>query len=128
MNDIQRAIEILERNKPTSDPRLCGKELCNACDVAISAMQELQQYRQIGTLGQCDGYKNHSQHISKLHSCNDCGRRRDCKIAPQLGDYCRINCYFWETKTVERPKVERIIIDDVSGKRAVEIVKAGETG
>ena len=36
--------------------------------------------------------------------------------------------YKEETKTVERPKVERIIIDDVSGKRAVEIVKAGEAG
>lgn len=36
--------------------------------------------------------------------------------------------YREETKTVERPKVERIIIDDVSGKRAVEIVKAGEAG
>lgn len=48
MDDIQRAIEILKINKPTSDPRLCGKELCNACDTAISAMQELQQYRATG--------------------------------------------------------------------------------
>lgn len=48
MDDIQRAIEILRKNKPTSDPRLCGKELCNACDVAMSAMRELQQYRATG--------------------------------------------------------------------------------
>lgn len=53
MDDIQRAIEILKTNKPTSDPRLCGKELCDACDVAISAMRELQRYRQIGTPEEC---------------------------------------------------------------------------
>lgn len=41
--DYQEAIGILRRNKPTSDPRRCGKELCEACDVAISAMQELQK-------------------------------------------------------------------------------------
>lgn len=67
-----------------------------AITAAISALRELQQYRQIGTLRQCDGYKNHSQRISKMCNCNDCGRRRDCKIAPRLGDDCRINCYFWE--------------------------------
>lgn len=51
MDDIRRAIEILNRNKPTSDPRLCGKELCSACDVAISAMQELQKYRELEEQG-----------------------------------------------------------------------------
>lgn len=40
--DYQEAIDILKKNKPISDPRRCGKELCTACDVAISAMQELQ--------------------------------------------------------------------------------------
>lgn len=46
----QEAIEVLKRNKPTSDQRLCGKQLCTACDVAISAMQELEEYKQLGTL------------------------------------------------------------------------------
>lgn len=36
----KEAIEILKRNKPTSDPRLCGKELCTACDVAIEALEK----------------------------------------------------------------------------------------
>lgn len=43
--DYQEAIEILKKNKPTSDPRRCGKELCTACDVAISSMQELKMYK-----------------------------------------------------------------------------------
>ena len=48
--DYQEAIGILKMNKPVSDPRRCGKELCTACDVAISAMQELQEWHMLGTL------------------------------------------------------------------------------
>ena len=36
----KEAIEILKRNKPTSDPRRCGTELCEAVDMAIAALQE----------------------------------------------------------------------------------------
>ena len=36
----KEAIEILKRNKPTSDPRRCGTELCEAVDMAIEALQE----------------------------------------------------------------------------------------
>ena len=36
----KEAIEILKSNKPTSDPRECGKELCTAVDMAIEALQE----------------------------------------------------------------------------------------
>ena len=38
--DRKEAIEILKRNKPTSDPRRCGTELCEAVDIAIAALQE----------------------------------------------------------------------------------------
>lgn len=38
----KEAIEILKRNKPTSDPRRCGIELCEAVDMAIEALQEPQ--------------------------------------------------------------------------------------
>ena len=36
----KEAIEILKRNKPTSDPRRCGTELCEAVDMAIEALKE----------------------------------------------------------------------------------------
>lgn len=36
--DYKEAIEILKKNKPTSDSRRCGKELRTACDVAISGL------------------------------------------------------------------------------------------
>ena len=34
------AIEILRKNRPTSDPRPCGVELCDAVDMAISALRQ----------------------------------------------------------------------------------------
>lgn len=36
----EEAIEILRKNRPTSDPRLCGMELCDAVDMAIDALRE----------------------------------------------------------------------------------------
>ena len=36
----EKAIEILRRNRPTSDPRPCGMELCDAVDMAISALRQ----------------------------------------------------------------------------------------
>lgn len=44
--DYKEAIKVLKNNKPKSDLRQCGKELCTACDVAVSAMQELQMYKE----------------------------------------------------------------------------------
>ena len=34
------AIEILRKNRPTSDTRPCGMELCDAVDMAISALRQ----------------------------------------------------------------------------------------
>ena len=34
------AIEILRKNRPTSDTRPCGMELCDALDMAISALRQ----------------------------------------------------------------------------------------
>ena len=38
--DRKEVIEVLKKNKPTSDPRRCGIELCEAVDMAIKALQE----------------------------------------------------------------------------------------
>lgn len=57
---------------------------------------ELDKYHAIGTLEECRGYKIHSKNIRRLNSCNDCGRRRDCKMIPRTGEFCRINCFYWE--------------------------------
>lgn len=36
----EEAIEILRKNRPTSDQRPCGVELCDAVDMAISALRK----------------------------------------------------------------------------------------
>ena len=36
----EEAIEILRKNRPTSDQRPCGVELCDAVDMAISALRQ----------------------------------------------------------------------------------------
>lgn len=48
----------------------------------------------------CDncGFKVHSEAISKLVSCNNCGKTHDCSIRPEYGQYCRINCAEWEER------------------------------
>ena len=47
---IEEAIEILRKNRLTSDPRPCGLELCDAVDMAISA---LRQQEQLDKVSQC---------------------------------------------------------------------------
>ena len=41
------AIEILRKNRPTSDPRPCGMELCDAVDMAISALRQEDHFREV---------------------------------------------------------------------------------
>lgn len=36
--------------------------------------------------------KQHSEEISKLPDCHDCGKRGRCEYEPQLGEWVRINC------------------------------------
>ena len=41
--DRKEAIEVLKKNKPTSDPRRCGIELCEAVDMAIETLRESER-------------------------------------------------------------------------------------
>lgn len=100
MDEIQKAIEALRlegRLEITGRPKRVA-EFFGGLEVATSAMQELQQYRQIGTVEECQGYKKHSKAISRLNNCNDCGRSIRCQIAPRPGEYCRINCAWWRAQ------------------------------
>lgn len=76
--DYQETIGILKRNKPTSDPRLCGKELCAAGDVAISAMQELQIYK-----------NNEKRNLSRTDRIMDeCAYRHENGNCLKVGGFC----------------------------------------
>ena len=107
MDDIQRAIDYFERKLQQGTSK-CRR---NHYETAVSAMQELQQYHQIETIEECReavkrqqeckncGYKIYSERASKLHDCNDCGRKNNCLIRPGYGKYCRINYYYWIKET-----------------------------
>lgn len=50
------------------------------------------------------GYKIHSDRISSLPSCNDCGARKTCRHAPSIGCGVRINCLLWTPESKEDTK------------------------
>lgn len=93
--------ELQEYHKTGLSPKQVADTICE-----LSATKRvLGHYQQLGTLEevreavekQCEhcGYKIHSDNVSKLNSCNDCGMKTVCKKRPDYGDYCRINCYDW---------------------------------
>ena len=43
----EEAIEIMRKNRPTSDPRPCGVELCDAVGMAISALRRQDHFREV---------------------------------------------------------------------------------
>ena len=43
----EEAIEILRKNRPTSDTRPCGLELCDAVDMALSALRQQDHFREV---------------------------------------------------------------------------------
>lgn len=47
------------------------------------------------------GYKVHSEGVSKLPDCNDCGKAKTCEYKPRLGAYTRINCPLWEKEAAK---------------------------
>ena len=85
-------------------------ECANQHNQLAEWLEELQKYKQLGTLEEvreamewqheCKdcGYKNHSDRISELNSCNDCGLVNICEKRPEYGQYCRINCYDWRCR------------------------------
>ena len=108
--NYQEAIEILKKNKPTSDPRRCGKELCTACDVAISAMQELQEWHMLGTLEEIrESMKELSlhQYCGEYH-CDVCAlEERNAK----LREYERILALEEVRGAMEKQKAKKPIIE-----------------
>ena len=51
------AIALLTKNKPTSDPRKCGVLLCEACDVAVTALEkQVAKEPHLEGDGYADGY------------------------------------------------------------------------
>lgn len=109
--DYQETIDILKRNKPISDPRRCGKELCTACDVAISAMQELQEYKEYGTP---NGYK------SALEAYDKCYSEKEI-IDTELYKYQQIGSLEEVREAVEKQKAKKPLVGGNTDKLTGDI-------
>ena len=59
----QEAIEILNKNAPKSDPRLCASELCSAIYVVTKALQEPERKK-----GQWEDFDYDNSYL-----CTSCG-------------------------------------------------------
>ena len=83
------AIEILRKNRPTSDPRPCGLELCDAVDMAISVLRQ-----QENECVECSGIVSLQTNSGKIVPL---GQRCGEKITPpcyvQDGDGCSYQIY-----------------------------------
>ena len=98
----EKAIEILRKNRPTSDPRPCGVELCDAVDMAISALRQQEHFRDVtkkvepltlDELRKMDGEPVYSVEIT--------GReewlfRRDGGFADMYGEFTSDDFMLWD--------------------------------
>lgn len=101
--------EIRESMQELSLHQYCGEYHYDVCALE-ERNAKLREYEKIGSLEEvrdavekqkeCKdcGYKIHSDRISELNSCNDCGLVNICKKRPEYGQYCRINCYDWKCR------------------------------
>lgn len=64
----EEAIEIIKSNMPTSGYQMLRESL----DMAIEALKEIQQYREIGTVEECrEAVKKQTQKKCAIDSCPD---------------------------------------------------------
>ena len=97
---IEKAIEILRKNRPTSDPRPCGVELCDAVDMAISALRQQEHFRDL------------TKKVEPL-------TLDDLREAAQTGDpvwLVRANCSSW------------VVIEKVDDRKYIQLVDYAEFG
>ena len=96
----EEAIEILRKNRPTSDPRPCGLELCDAVDMAISALRQQEHFRDL------------TKKVEPL-------TLDELREAAQTGDpvwLVRANCSSW------------VVIEKVDDRKYIQLVDYAEFG
>ena len=96
----EEAIEILRKNRPTSDPRPCGMELCDAVDMAISALRQQKT-------------------VTNRNGLNEPLTIDELREAAQTGDpvwLVRANCSSW------------VVIEKVDDRKYIQLVDYAEFG
>ena len=102
----EEAIEILRKNRPTSDPRPCGMELCDAVDMAISALRQQEHFREVTKKMEplTNAQKIRSMTDEELAEFLDADAEY-CHVGLcKDGETCRICCLRWLQMPAEEDK------------------------
>ena len=94
---LGEAIEILEEVKELDDTLYAySSAYMEALEVAISALKEVQQYREIGTVEECREAveKQKGMQVNEIHVdeyfCPACGSENNCDYGKVHDKYCPI--------------------------------------
>lgn len=84
----EEAIETIKSNMPTSGYQM----LREALNMAITALKGIQQYREIGTVGECREAMSRYRERGKLAKCKECLFLEERKLGKNgaISGICRI--------------------------------------
>ena len=122
MDDLQRAIDLLRLEgglEISGNPRRVA-EFCEGIDVAISAMQELQQYRAIGTLEECREARKRQQAVPARKTTIFEGKDAEKLAVKGLPNYETYKCPKCGRSVVERTVVKSLYPDGFIKKNYCE--------
>ena len=116
----EEAIEILRKNRPTSDQRPCGLELCDAVDMAISALRQQEAVTKCRDLFDEDGgeiLSNSSEMtlvdaIAHLdNTLSDTGRKWSCESCRQ--EHVQLRAWLAELREIKQNRNETLTLDEL---------------
>ena len=99
------AIEILRKNRPTSDPRPCGMELCDALDMAISAIRQQEAVTKCRDLFDDDAI----DHLD--NTLSDTGRKWSCESCRQ--EHVQLRAWLAELREIKQNRNEPLTLDEL---------------
>lgn len=114
------AIEILRKNRPTSDPRPCGLELCDAVDMAISTLRQQEAVTKCRDLFDEDGGEilpNSSEMtlddaIAHLdNTLSDTGRKWSCESCRM--EHVQLREWLAELRYIKRKRNAQLTLDEL---------------
>lgn len=112
---IDEAVEIIKSMRPGcgEKPTYTEGELCKAYDMAIKALEEIQQYRAIGTVEEVEQNARdlkrqieHSEHLAEVLKSTKSLLEKRGRL---LSDYCKIGTVEECREAVEKQKPKKII-------------------
>ena len=105
----EEAIEILRKNRPTSDPRPCGLELCDAVDMAISALRQQEHFREVTKKVEPMTLDDAIAHLDDTLS--DTGHKWSCESCRQ--EHVQLRAWLAELREIKQNRNEPLTLDEL---------------